>query len=118
MLQTQATAWLAIGTGVALEVGIHALSGRREAWDSGLYWTVGLPLAALVAFALGRCARGRDWRWTFAIVPSQVFTMMLRSGELGGLWPLAVGLSALLSTPFVLAAWIGSRSRPAGGPST
>jgi hypothetical protein len=38
-------------------------------------------------------------------------TMIVRSGELGGLWPLAVVLSAFLSAPFVVAAFIGSRFR-------
>jgi hypothetical protein len=33
------------------------------------------------------------------------------------LWPLAVALSAVLSAPFVLAAFIGSRFRPASAGS-
>jgi hypothetical protein len=40
--------------------------------------------------------------------------MMARNGDLGfNLWPLAVALSALLSAPFVFAAFIGSRLSPA-----
>jgi hypothetical protein len=46
-----------------------------------------------------------------AIVPAQVTTMMVRSGELGSLWPLAVALSAVLSAPFVAAAFAASRWR-------
>jgi hypothetical protein len=38
--------------------------------------------------------------------------MMVRSGELGGLWPLAFALSTILSAPFVVAAFLGSRLRP------
>jgi len=37
--------------------------------------------------------------------------MTLRSGEIGGLWPLTMILSAALSAPFVVAALIGSRFR-------
>ena len=37
--------------------------------------------------------------------------MMLRSGEIGGLWPLTLVLSSILSAPFVAAAFIGSRLR-------
>jgi hypothetical protein len=104
---------LGIVTGVALELGIHALSRRREAWDSPQFWTIGLPLAGLAALAIGYLARDRDWTWAAVIVPSQVMTMMVRSGELGGLWPLTVALSTILSAPFVLAAFVGSRLRPA-----
>jgi hypothetical protein len=104
-------ALLAVATGVALELGIHALSGRREAWDSELYWTVGLPAAGLAAALMGFISTRADWLWSAAIVPSQVMTMMVRSGELGGLWPLAVILSSILSAPFVAFAFVGSRFR-------
>jgi hypothetical protein len=112
VLTTSAVAVIAVLTGVALELGVHALSGRREAWDSAQFWTLGLPGALIVSAVLGRLARGRDWRWTLAVAPSQVLTMMIRSGDLGGLWPLTVALSTILSAPFLLAAFIGSRFRP------
>jgi hypothetical protein len=60
---------------------------------------------------IGCFALPGDWRWTAIVVPSQVTTMMVRSGELGSLWPLAVALSAVLSAPFVLAFFVGSRFR-------
>ena len=111
MIAKQTTILLAVATGIALELGIHALSGRREAWDSAQYWTIGLPLAGLAAFVIGRLARQRDWLWSFAIVPSQILTMMVRSGEVGSLWPLALIFGAILSTPFVFASFVGSRLR-------
>lgn len=104
---------VSIVTGVSLELIVHALSGRREAWDSAEYWTLGLPTAMVVSALLGFLSRRRDWTWTLVIVPSQVMTMMLRSGELGGLWPLTVALSAVLSAPFVIAAFIGAKFRAA-----
>lgn len=111
MLDKRVTIPLALLAGVALELGIHAFTGRREAWDSGAYWTIGLPAALAVSFAIGLFARGRAWLSTWLIVPAQVFTMMVRSGELGGLWPLAVALSAGLSVPFAGAAFIGTKFR-------
>jgi hypothetical protein len=111
MLGTKATIAAAVSTGVLLELGIHALSGRREAWDSPQFWTIGLPAALLVSAALGFLARRRDWLWTFAIVPAQVTTMTVMSGDIGSLWPLAAALSAVLSTPFVGAAFVASRFR-------
>ncbi len=102
-----------IVVGVALEVGIHALSGRREAWDSPEFWTIGIPSALAVSIVIGFLSRSRDWIWTFVIVPSQVTIMIVRSGEIGGLWPLAMILSSVLGVPFVIAAFVGSRFRPA-----
>jgi hypothetical protein len=112
MLRRWTIVALSVATGVALELGILALSGRREAWDSPQYWTIGLPSALVVSLVIGFLSRRKEWLWTLVIVPSHVTTMMLRSGEIGGLWPLTMILSAILSVPFVVAAFIGSRFRP------
>ena len=101
-----------IFVGFALEVGIHVVSGQREAWDSPQFWIIGVPCALAAAAFIGFRWRGADWVWTFLIVPSQVTTMIMRSGEIGSLWPLTVVLSTVLSAPFVVAAFISSRFRP------
>jgi hypothetical protein len=103
---------LCVATGIALELGVHALSGRQEAWDSAQYWTIGMLVAIIASGAFGRLSQRRDWLFTFVIIPSQVLTMMVTSGEIGSLWPLALALSSVLSTPFVAAAFVGSRFRP------
>ena len=114
MLNHTAAAVAAIVTGIGLELAVHAVSGRREAWDSPAFWTFGFPCALAVCAVLGRLARERSWLWTAAVVPAQVSTMMVRTAEIGSLWPLAVALSAVLSAPFVLAAFVGSRFRAHG----
>jgi hypothetical protein len=111
VLNRQATIAISIAMGVVLELGVHALSGRQEAWDSAQYWTVGIPAVLLLSLVVGALSQRGSWRWTALVVPAQVLTMMLRSGELGGLWPVAVVLSTVLSLPFVLAAFVGSRFR-------
>lgn len=111
MLTARAVLALAALTGIALELGVHAASGRREAWDSPVFWTVGLPIAMVVSTLVGWCSRGRAWIGTLAVAPSQVATLMVRSGDIGSLWPLTLVLSAMLSAPFVFAAFVGSRIR-------
>ena len=111
VLQRPAVIFFSVVTGFALELGVHLASGRREAWDSPIFWTVGLPAAALAALLIGLFAQRPEWRWTVLIAPSQVLTMMLRSGDIGGLWPLTLVLSSILSAPFVAAAFVGSRLR-------
>jgi NAD/NADP transhydrogenase beta subunit len=111
MLKRRSIIALSVVAGVALELGIHMLSGHRESWDSPLYWTLGLPVVAVLSAAIGLASERSDWLWTFLIVPSQVTTLMVRSGEIGNLWPLTAVLSSLLSVPFVAAAFVGSRFR-------
>ena len=111
MLRRRAIIALSVAAGVALELGVALTSGRREAWDSPLYWTIGLPAAGLAALLIGFAAPRPEWRWTALIAPSQVLTMMLRSGAIGNLWPVALVLSSILSAPFVAAAFVGSRLR-------
>ena len=67
-----------------------------------------------MAVAIGFLSRSAAWVGTLAIVPGQVMTMMVRSGEMGSLWPLGLVLSSFLSAPFVLASFVGSRFRPKG----
>jgi hypothetical protein len=119
-MRSQRSAILAsVATGVVLELGIAAMSGRREAWDSGLYWTIGLTAALVVSAGLGYLTGRRGWYWTGLIVPSQVTAMMVRNGELGGLWPLAVILTSVLGAPFLLVAFVASRfAGPAEGSGT
>ena len=112
MIGTRTAILLAVLTGVALEIGVQAAGGRREAWDSPAFWSIGLPAAGLVSLAIGALSRGRAWWWTVLIAPSQVTSMFVRSGEMGPLWPLAVILAGILSAPFVAAAFVGSRLRP------
>ena len=112
MIHKRTAILLAVLTGVALELGIHAISGRREAWDSTEFWTIGLPAAVLISVAIGYMSQRSDWLWTALVVPSQMATMMVRGGEIGNLWPLTLIVSTLLSTPFLIAALIGSRFRP------
>jgi hypothetical protein len=111
MMSRNVTVGLSASTGIVLELGIHALSGRREAWDSIEFWTMGMPLALLVSVGIGIASKQRDWIWTLVVVPAQVMTMMVRTGDIGSLWPLTVALSSLLSLPFVAAAFVGSRLR-------
>jgi hypothetical protein len=52
MLNKQTTILVFVVTGVVIELAIQLLSGRREAWDSELYWTLGLPAAGLASLVI------------------------------------------------------------------
>jgi hypothetical protein len=108
---TRTAALLAVTVGVALEVWISFATGRREAWDSTLYWTVGLPLAIVAAGGIGYLTRGNGWLAAGLIVPGQVLAMAYRSGSSPTLWPLTLALACVLGLPFALVAYAGQRLR-------
>jgi hypothetical protein len=116
MLPRRTAVLLCLAVGVGLEVWISMASGRREAWDSTLYWTVGLPMAAIVAAGVGALTRGTAWTAALFIVPGQMLAMVYRNGPSGSLWPLTIVLSFLLGLPFALVAFLAGKMR--GGPRT
>ncbi len=102
------TILLALLTGIALEVAVSRIRGRREAWDSTLYWTAGVPAALVVAVAIGYLARGADWVWAILIVPGQFVAMAARSRDFS-LLPLGLILGAVMGLPFLVAAFVGQK---------
>ena len=53
---------LAIGLGIALWLLASAVTGRREPWDSSMYWQLVYPLSLLGAMALAWAYPARAWR--------------------------------------------------------
>jgi hypothetical protein len=91
MLTTRAAVLISGLLGGCLELGVHLATGRREEWDGEVHWTTGFPIIAVAALGIGFFAAAGAWVWTLLIVPAQVMTMVVRSGEFGGLWPLNNG---------------------------
>jgi len=112
---------IAAGIGAFVWLAIVALSGRREAWDSPLYFSLGLPAVAAACFALGWRFRRHAWRWGVAAMTAQLAVLLATASDLG-LFPLGVVMFVLLAVPCALAgmlgAWAGRRwgdSRDSGG---
>jgi len=107
----------AVVTGLVSSVGVLLLTGimsgrlpetlRREAWDTDLYWLIGLPLCYMVAGVLGWLGPERIWRWPLVMMATQAVVMLLFSGSGLSLLPLGVILFAILALPGILTAWIG-----------
>jgi hypothetical protein len=100
---------IAIVIGVVLWFAGAEVSGRREAWDSGLYWSLFYPLAIGASALLGYLVPERPWRWAAALFGAQCVAMALRSGEIGNLAPLGLVMFGILSLPGVFAASIAAR---------
>lgn len=100
---------IAIAAGAILWVVGSAVSDRREAWDSGVFWAVFYPASIVVCAALGYFFPERPWRWCVALFAAQFVTMALVSGEIGNLAPLGLIMFGILSLPAIGAAKIASR---------
>jgi hypothetical protein len=102
--------WLYIGAalfGAAIWMLIAQASGRREAWDSGLYFSVGIPAVCLVAMACAYVEPNRSWRWGVLPLVGQFVWMLLSLGP-GNLLPLGVIVFGVLSIPPIIAARVGA----------
>ena len=89
---------------------LSAISGRREAWDSGLYFTMLLPIIALVVAIVSHRAPERAWRWAFVPFVAQAVVAFIQnpSASLLPLGLLMFGLYGVLCLPAV---WIGKALR-------
>jgi peptidoglycan/LPS O-acetylase OafA/YrhL len=97
---------IAAGVGAALWLMLAAFGGRVEAWDSPLYFPVGMPLAILLAGMLGMMWPRRAWRWGGWLMGGQAAALLLSAGP-GSLLPLGAILFAVLALPCMLAAAVG-----------
>lgn len=68
-------------------------------------------MALVACAALGGACPDRPWRWALALFEGQFVGMLIRNGELGGLWPLGMLLFAVLAVPGVGAAYAGRAVR-------
>lgn len=66
-----------IGLGVWLGVSLY--SGQIEAWDSDLYYGLGIGVMMLTAGTAGYVEPGMSWRWGISVVILQPLAMMLMS---------------------------------------
>jgi peptidoglycan/LPS O-acetylase OafA/YrhL len=114
---------IAAVAGMVLWISASFISGKKEAWDAGVYWTVAYPVAIVLSGLLGLFYPKGAWRWPLALFVFQFVGMVVRSGELGNLWPLGLLLFVVLSVPGILAAmgatWLRARfarEDGAGGP--
>ena len=105
---------VALASGALLWLGTAAVSGRREAWDSPLYWTAAYPLCIALAALFAYLAPERPARWAFSIMLVQPLAMVLASNGDFGLLPLGLILFAILALPPFAAAKVAASMRLRG----
>ncbi len=110
MNRDRAVLGLMYGAGIAVWLGVTQWSGRREAWDSGLYFTAGLPLLMLLCALAGFAAPERPWRWAAAAFVGQPAALLCLRG-FGSMLPLGLAVFGVLMVPCVVTAYAGALVR-------
>lgn len=87
---------------------VSMVTGRKEAWDSPVYFSVGIPVMCVLMFAIGYGFPGRAWRWTLSMAVGQTVAM-LSAGNSLSLWPLSLVAMTVLSVPQLVAGSIASK---------
>ena len=93
--------------GLLIWLGIAAAGGRKEAWDSEYFSTLGLPVMALVSGLAGYLRPGRPWVWGIATVILQPIALY-RGGDLGPFGPLGLVFFGIFAVALTVCAMLGS----------
>jgi hypothetical protein len=112
------TPWIAAAAAGAVGwIAVTLIDGRREAWDSGLYFGGLFPILGVLVGALAFLAPQRPARIAFASVGGQALVATLQNPT-GGLLPLGLILFAMLGAVYLIPARLGvwlRRMRDPGG---
>ena len=102
--------------GLLVCLAISLVTGRKEAWDSEVYFSMGIPIMCTLIFAIGYRFPDRAWRWTLSMAAGQAVAM-LSAGNSLSLWPLSLIAMTVLSVPQFIVGSVASRlaTRKAGG---
>lgn len=94
-------------SGFVVCLAIALATGRREAWDSAVYFAVGVPIMCVLIFAISYLFPRRAWRWTLSMAVGQSVAMLLGGGSLS-LWPLSIIAMVVLSIPQLVTGFVAS----------
>lgn len=100
--------FISILLGVGLWTVISKTTGKSEAWDSGIYFSIGVPFLFVSNLILGMISPKDSVKWGLISTFSQIIPLAIFSGEVGGLWLMGLLLFFILSLPNMLANIIGS----------
>jgi len=110
MFQPLWASLVTLGVGAAAWIVVAMFGGRREAWDSELYFAA-LPVIGLTAGAVAYFAPVRFWRWAFFPFLAQAVVMLaqgIAGGAGAGLLPPGLIVFAIFGAVCAIPAAIGA----------
>lgn len=102
---------IALALGAALWILGGVASGRKEPWDTGVYWSAIYPVSMIGSAVLAWWVPRQAWRWPILVFLGQFVGATLRAGEVSNLWPIAIAMFLALSVPGIVLALIFARWR-------
>ncbi|HTN72195.1 MAG TPA: hypothetical protein VMO00_14030 [Methylomirabilota bacterium] len=109
-LSTKSAYVLSALVGAVSWIAVAQLTGRREAWDSEIYFSALLPGLWVCCAGLGFFAPVRPWRWGFVPFAAQAVAMIVQKPT-GSLLPLGLILFAMLGAVAAVPALFGASLR-------
>jgi hypothetical protein len=114
-LAAERSAYVVAGlVGAATWLVVSTVGGRREAWDSDLYFSVALPAIGLVVALLGFLIPQRPWRWAFVPFGGQALVALVQNPT-GGLLPLGLIVFGFFGVACLVPAYVGAKLATATG---
>jgi hypothetical protein len=95
-----------LGVGAATWIVVAMAGGRREAWDSELYFPLVMPVIALTAGIVSYRVPVRTWRWAMFPFAAQALVMVAQE-PLGNMLPLGLILFFIFGALCLIPARIG-----------
>jgi hypothetical protein len=86
---------------------VGAVTGRREAWDSEMYFAAALPALAVFIAALAAVVPARPWRWAVAPFAGQAGAAFIRDPA-ANLLPLGLIVFAFFAALCLVPAYAGA----------
>jgi O-antigen/teichoic acid export membrane protein len=87
---------------------VSLLTGKKEAWDSGYYFAIGLPAMCALMFAISCRWPEKTWRWAFSMAVGQALAMAIAGNSLS-LWPLSIIAMTVCSVPQFITGLVTSK---------
>jgi hypothetical protein len=109
-ISSRAAYAIAAGVGAGGWLTISQLTHRREAWDSGLYFSWFLPAVALVVAGLAFFVPERAWRWAFVPFGAQAAVAFVQNPT-ANLLPVGLVVFAFYGALCLVPAWLGAGLR-------
>ncbi len=107
---------IAAAAGAVGWVAISQVTGRREAWDSELYFSWFLPSIAIIVGALACFAPERAWRWAFVPFAAQAVVAFVQNPT-ANLLPMGLLVFAFYGAVCLIPVKIGTAIRRRLDPS-
>jgi hypothetical protein len=99
---------LAALAGFSVCLAITFATGRKEAWDSSLYFVAGIPAMCALVLPIAWAWPASAWRWAIGMALGQSIALLMGGGSFS-LWPLTLIAMTVLSLPQAALAIVAGR---------